>query len=94
MERGSGSTTNQIKNAPIGAVFVWVNGDLTYPRRLAESLGRADIRMFSPRTVGNGALRGLRVPAVIVDHAADLTERQWSEVKAAQYVTTIQQPNT
>lgn len=94
MERGSGSTTRQIKSAPMGAVFVWVNGDLHYPRRLAESLGRTDLRMSSPRSVGSGALRGLRVPEVIVDHAADLTERQRNEVNAANLHRTIEQPNT
>lgn len=93
MERRSGSTTSQLKNAPLGAAFVWVNGDLHYPRKLAESLGRKDLRMFSPGSVGNGALRGLRLPAVIVDHAADLTERQWNEVKSASLRTTIEQPN-
>lgn len=93
MDRGSGSTTNQLKNAPIGAIFVWVNGHLYYPRKLAESLGRQDLRIFSPGSVENGALRGLRVTAVIVDHAAHLTEQQWIEVKAASLRATIEQPN-
>ena len=33
--RDTGRTTNLLKSAPHGAVFVWCNGDLRYPTRLA-----------------------------------------------------------
>ena len=51
--RGTGFTSRQMENAPDGAVFVWCNGHLDYPKRLAEHLGRKDLRIESiPSLVG------------------------------------------
>ena len=63
MERGTGKTTEQIKNAPKNAVFVWCNSHLDYPKDLAIFLERPDLKIVSP----NYDLRGTR--NIIYDHA-------------------------
>lgn len=83
MERRPGITTMQMLAAPPGAAFVWVNSATSYPRRLAHYLGRNDLRIVSPMQVSHGALRGLRLSALVVDHAAKLTPRQRYEIEAA-----------
>ena len=83
MERRTGITTMQMLAAPSGAAFVWVNCATSYPRRLAHYLGRNDLRIVSPMQVSHGALRGLRLSALVVDHAAKLTPRQRCEIEAA-----------
>lgn len=70
-------------NAPIGAVFVWVNADFARPLALAKKLGRVDLDIISPTRAGNGYLRGRLIPAVVVDHAARLSPRQFREITAA-----------
>ena len=45
-DRGTGRTTEQMEAAPKGAVFVWVNSYLSYPKHLAVSLGRQDLLIF------------------------------------------------
>jgi hypothetical protein len=69
--RGSGRTTKQMKDAPQGAVFVWCNASLNYPRNLAMQLGRTDLRIFGPSVFDEEAyrLRGLELPAIVLDHA-------------------------
>ena len=41
--RGTGRTTQQMIAAPHGAVFVWCNSNITYPKMLAQDLRRDDI---------------------------------------------------
>lgn len=65
--RRDGTTTLQMKTAPVGAVFVWPNSHLEYPKGLARSLGRDDLRIESP-SFFDGRWHGLRKP-VILDHA-------------------------
>ena len=69
-DRQTGRTTQQMLNAPLGAVFVWVNQHLYYPISLARRLGRTDLEVrplswLEPRNV-----MGRKFTAVIVDHAA------------------------
>jgi hypothetical protein len=59
-----------MKAAPHGAVFVWCNSELEYPKALAWAIGRddLDIRPLSwmePRNVMGRKLGGL-----VLDHAA------------------------
>lgn len=75
MERGTGKTTEQMKEAPEGAVFIWCNDNLWYPRDLAKRLQREDLRIKGISALDRFELYGLRVP-IIVDHAAELSERQ------------------
>lgn len=82
-ERRTGRTTRQMQEAPMGAVFVWCNDALTYPRLLAQRLCRGDLRIIGPSQL-NERLRGYHT-VVIIDHAADLTERQ-RDFLAAHYV--------
>ena len=75
LERGSGRTTRQMEDAPVGALFVWCNAHLSYPTHLARVLGRPDLRVVSPYWLELGGWHGCRY-SVVVDHAADLTPRQ------------------
>lgn len=73
--RGSGKTRNQLLNAPREAVFVWANGHLDYPRRLAAQLGRSDIKIVSPDWVVDRRWVGTEMTAVILDHDLGLKVR-------------------
>ena len=92
--RCDGTTTKQMTEAPRDAIFVWCNGHLDYPRRLAQHLGRKDLRIEGP-TFFENRWRGLRRP-VVVDHAAArmMTRQQregWNE--CMDYLSHIQLPN-
>lgn len=81
--RRTGLTTEQIKAAPHGAVFVWCNRHLDYPRRLARQLGRADLRIESPAFFDRGAWQGLNVDCVLDHHAPEgMTSPQWAAYHA------------
>lgn len=67
-ERGTGITTQQLREAPEGAVFVWCNHHISYPRDLAAKLGRRDLRIEPSSFFEGDRWRGLRGP-VVVDHA-------------------------
>lgn len=79
-DRGSGITTRQMREAPQGAVYLWCNNHLSYPRELARHLGRTDLRIVGPSWLENGWIGGgtyLR-RGFVVDHATGthLTARQ------------------
>lgn len=80
--RNTGYTTRQLKEAPQGAVFIWCNGHLSYPKLLAHELGRKDIHILPPLALRGplSHIRALRPLAVIVDHAAILTASDWENV--------------
>ncbi len=80
-DRGTGATTRQMRAAPHGALFVWVNNNLSYPRNLASALGRTDLRIVSPEGL-QPSLYGHRFPTVVIDHAARLNSRQREIVQA------------
>lgn len=81
MARGDGKTTRQMRAAPNGALFVWVNSALHYPRTLAIRLERTDLEIVSPFDLEHDRMRGKTWPAIVIDHAADLTFRQWDGLK-------------
>lgn len=66
-ERGTGRTTEQMKAAPQGAIFVWCNGHVSYPRNLSRGIGRGDIRIETPSYFEN-RWHGYCGP-LVVDHA-------------------------
>ena len=66
-ERRTGATTLAMRNAPKGAVYIWPNSHLDYPKTLAAHLGRTDLRIERPDFL-DYRLRGLTAPLVI-DHA-------------------------
>jgi hypothetical protein len=82
-ERGTGRTKAQMLNAPRGAIFVWVNHHLDYPRALARSIGRDDLEFVSPERLEYSCFDGRELSAVILDHAAHLTSRQWNGLHRA-----------
>ena len=64
-------TTKQLIDAPRNAVFVWCNGNVSYPQDLARSLGRTDLRIVTPMWVGRGGWQemDLRPEQLVLDHA-------------------------
>ena len=65
-------TTEQMKSAPRGAVFVWCTENLAYPRALAAHLGRQDLELRTPSWCTTG-LWGRKPCAVVLDHATRLS---------------------
>lgn len=77
-ERGTGRTTRQMQEAPHGSVFIWCNDSTNYPRQVAKELGREDLKIFRLDVLDDrNQLRGLLIPAIILDHAANPNVRQW-----------------
>ena len=77
--RGSGMTRHQIENAPQGALFVWINSQLDYPKTMAIAVGREDVRIVSLTVLSHlnvHMFQGCTFPAVILDHAIRLTDQQ------------------
>jgi len=84
MERATGETTRQMEAAPQGAIFIWCNGQLSYPIDLASKIGRSDLKIVSPIWLeGNSGYVGKRLTGVVLDHAANLTSRQWDGLNEA-----------
>lgn len=75
-DRGTGRTTKQMKSAPLNAIYVWCNGNLYYPKKLANSIGRNDLSIVSPIDIDH-RLRGRRNVNIVIDHATDLTSEQY-----------------
>ncbi len=78
-KRGTGRTTRAILGAPMKAVFICWTGGIPYVRDLAARVGRNDLHVIEPAGIKN--LLGVRVDAVVVDHAAKLTVKQALEAK-------------
>jgi hypothetical protein len=85
-ERRTGRTTKQMQEAPPGAIFVWCNGHLWYPRQLARRLGREDLRIIGPHQI-SPALAGV-CPAVVLDHACPRMPENWRDLIYAAGVRT------
>lgn len=65
----TGRTAQQMGNAEQGALYVWPNHNLYYPKELARHLGRTDLRIVSAHYAFQGGfLRGL-AGEVVFDHA-------------------------
>jgi hypothetical protein len=67
--RGSGQTTRQMLSAREGAVFVWVNHDTLYAKKLAARIGRTDLEIVGPQWLENGWI-GRSLSGLVIDHAA------------------------
>jgi hypothetical protein len=79
-ERNTGATTEQMKQAPRDALYIWPNRhSLDYANALAHHLGRDDLEITSLQILDDGGmrLRGRRFSAYIVDHACEPTNRQF-----------------
>jgi hypothetical protein len=67
--RQTGRTTKQMLAAPPGAVYVWCNTSLGYPRNLARALCRHDLVVVGPNWL-NTSMRGMSPDThVVFDHA-------------------------
>lgn len=69
-DRQTGRTTQQMTDAPLGAVFVWCDSNLYYPQALACQLGRADLVVRRLSWLERRNVMGRTFPGVTVDHAA------------------------
>ena len=82
-KRGSGRTTEQMKAAPNGAIFVWCSDATKWAKDKARELGRADLIVIGPRDLWYpyvDRLRGREYPAIVFDHAirdVGLDPEQW-----------------
>lgn len=81
--RSTGKTTEQLQDAPKGAIFVWCNDNVMYAQDLRAHLKRNDITIMPLRWLDRCECAGNRV--VIVDHAAKLSERQYQTIKEYRY---------
>jgi hypothetical protein len=75
-KRGSGRTTQQMQRAPKGAIYIWCNSHLDYPKRLASQLGRQDLVLVRPDWLSDRRYMGQRLSGIIIDHATTLSEEQ------------------
>lgn len=69
---GTGTTTQQMQAAPHGAIFVWCNNDLSYPRHIARSIGRGDLCIVCAGEDWHRFLGYQLSGGVVIDHAARL----------------------
>ena len=83
-ERGTGRTTQQMKEAPLGAVYIWVNHNtLWYSKDLARSIGRPDLEIVGPMWLDGMRFLGRHLSGIIVYHATNLTSKQWDILQLA-----------
>lgn len=71
-DRQIGRTTRQMLDAPLGAVFVWCNSSLLYPKMLARRLQRDDIDVVRLSWLRFESVAGRTFTSVVVDHATKL----------------------
>lgn len=76
MVRYLGKTTQQLSDAPVSAIYVWCNSDVSYPKHLAQKLQRTDLFIVNPSWLTEYRWRGQTFNDVIIDHALDLTLEQ------------------
>jgi hypothetical protein len=69
-DRQTGRTTQQMLDAPVGAVFVWCNSAVLYPKILAHGLQRDDLVVRPLSWLERRNVMGRTFPGVVVDHAA------------------------
>jgi hypothetical protein len=81
--RGIGRTTAQMKDAPEKAVFIWCNGALDYPKRLARDLGRTDLEIVAPSWLDYESWRGRHLTGIVVDHATRFEGKQFRMIDEA-----------
>lgn len=91
-DRGTGRTTEQMQSAPLNAVFVWCNGDLAYPKMIADKIDRRDLKIVSPMWLRDNRWRGLRCGGIIVDHAENLSIAEYESLYEARIYFAAHQP--
>lgn len=71
-DRQQGRTTQQMKAAPLGSVYVWCNSATIYPKTLAHDLGRKDLQVKPLSWLAPQNVYGHTFASVVIDHAARL----------------------
>lgn len=73
MNRGTGVSTEQIRKAPLNAIYVSPHtAALAYHKNLAAHLGRQDIQHITVQRIGRGWVRGKgpeTLKLIVVDHS-------------------------
>ena len=62
-------TAKQMIAAKKGALYVWCNSRLNYPKNLAAYLHRSDLVILSPHMLTRERLQGYEFSEVVYDHA-------------------------
>lgn len=90
--RGSGTSSRQMLDAPIGSVYIVKNiGTRAYFLDLANHLGRIDLDIQPASVLDGHTLSGRELSGIVIDHAVDLTyaqlkKRNWLEIGVKQKV--------
>jgi len=72
---GQGQTTCQMRAAPRAALFIWRDEDLTYPKALAQHLGRSDLRIKPASILITRKYISYAKPTgIVLDHAVQYNE--------------------
>jgi hypothetical protein len=83
-DRGTGRTTRQMLAAPQDAVFISCRAArVRYDRDLAAKHGRQDLLVLAPNWLTGWRWQGLRLTGIVVDHDAELNEREQIELRNA-----------
>lgn len=81
-DRGTGRTTKQLMALPLRAGYIvqhWQ--ELEHTKRLAQHLGRQDVRLFTRDDIDH-RMNGLEFSVLELDHACDLSDRQRAQYRA------------
>lgn len=67
--RGTGTTTQQLKAAPPGSLFIYCTRQVEYPKDLLKKMGRTDVTIQGVGVLDELYMSAQRYTAIIVDHA-------------------------
>lgn len=75
-DRQTGRTTQQMLEAPRGAVYVWCNSRMAYPRALADHIGRGDLHIMPLSWLCQRIALKPGLGGIVLDHAAQPDSEQ------------------
>lgn len=85
-KRQTGRTTDQIANAPHGAIYVWpVATTIQYPRRIAREIGRDDLEIIPESLFRVSRIMGRKLTGVVIDHATKLSIDGYNALLCAEH---------
>lgn len=73
-----GRTADAMAEADQGAIYVWCNSRLAYPRDLAKHLDRGDLRIVSSLDIEGMAPEQNK--QLVIDHACVMSGKLWNRV--------------
>lgn len=72
-----GTTSKQMKEAPLNSIYIWCNEQTLYPIRLATALGRHDLLIVTPRWLNaKSSFLGSVRQGITIDHATEFSQDQ------------------